>query len=206
MHQEILEKNTGKNLELLGRSKMLDSWYLAGGTGLALAFGHRMSIDLDFFSSKKGSNENMVRELKQLGNFEVETLEEKTLHGIFNGTKMSCIYYPYKMLRNTNEFHGIHIADPIDIACMKISAISSRGTKKDFVDLYYLLQKWSLAEIVAYFEEKYEEIGYNIIHILKSLSYFADADEDPNPIFIEKSHPSWNIIKRTLQREVKKLL
>ncbi len=206
MHQEVLEKNTGKNLELLGRSKIPDNFYLAGGTGLALFFGHRMSIDLDFFSSKKNDNEHIVRELKQMGDFEVETLEDRTLHGIFKGTKVSFIHYPYEMLKKTHAFNGIQIADPIDIACMKISAISSRGTKKDFVDMYYLMQKWSLPEIITYFEEKYAAIGYNMMHILKSLSYFADADEDPDPIFLDKDHPSWIIVKRTLQREVKKLV
>lgn len=206
MHHEVLEKNTGKNLELLGKSKILDNFYLAGGTGLALVFGHRMSIDLDFFSSKKTDNEHIVRELKQMGNFEVETLEERTLHGIFEGTKVSFIHYPYGMLRKMHVFHGIQIADPIDIACMKISAISSRGTKKDFVDLYYLLQKWSLSEIIMYFEEKYADIGYNMMHIFKSLSYFADSDSDPDPLFLDKGHPSWITIKRTIQREVKKLV
>lgn len=206
MHQEILEKNTGKNLEILGKSKIINDFYLAGGTGLALVFGHRISIDLDFFSSKKTDNEYMVRELKKIGNFEVETLEERTLHGTFEGTKLSFMHYPYKLLKKTHAYGNIKIADPIDIACMKISAISSRGAKKDYVDLYYLLQKWSLAEIVAHFEEKYAGIGYNLMHILKSLSYFSDADSDPDPVFLDRGHPSWTAVKRTIQREVKKLV
>lgn len=206
MHQEVLEKNTGKNLEVLGKSKLLDDFYLAGGTGLALAFGHRMSIDLDFFSSKKTDMQHMAKELKRTGNFEVGTLEERTLHGIFKGTRLSLMHYSYKMLRETCTYDNIQIADPIDIACMKISAISSRGTKKDFVDLYYLLEKWSLKEILVYFEEKYETIGYNMMHILKSLSYFGDADNDPDPMFLKKTHPSWVSMKRILQHEVKKLV
>ncbi len=206
MHPEILRKKTGEDLEILGKSRILDQFYLAGGTGLALFYGHRTSLDLDFFSSEKFNAIDIVKALKKEGVMSVNTLESDAVHGTFGDTKLSLLYYPYTILRESSTYGGVQIADPIDIACMKISAISSRGTKKDFVDLFYLLEHHTLREMLGFFEEKYEEIGYNIMHILKSLTYFNDADMDPDPEYIKETSPSWTSVKRRIQLEVKKLV
>lgn len=206
MHSEVLGKTTGKNMEILGASKMLDGFYLAGGTGLALWYGHRISLDLDLFSAEKFNAMSITKALKQQGKLSLDTLENDTVHGDFEGTKLSLLYYPYRILKGPTMYQGIQVADPIDIACMKISAISSRGTKKDFVDLFYILEHYTLAEIIMFFQEKYEDIEYNMIHILKGLTYFSDADMDPDPEFLTKNPPSWNTIKRQIQHETKKLI
>lgn len=206
MHSEILGKSTGKNLEILGKSKILQNFYLAGGTGLALFFGHRRSLDLDFFSSKKFNAIHRAEMLKQQGRFTIETLENDMIHGDFENTKLSLMLYPYRMLKKPTIYGQIKIADPVDIACMKISAISSRGTKKDFVDLFYLLEHYPMRDLLMHFEEKYEKIEYNTLHILKSLTYFQDAENDPEPEFLIKNPPSWTSIKYRIQHEVKKLI
>ena len=193
-------------MEVLGASRILNGFYLAGGTGLALFYGHRMSLDLDFFSREKFNAINVVKALKQQGALSIDTLENDTVHGAFEGTKLSLLWYPYKMLKEPVVYNGIQIANPVDIACMKISAISSRGTKKDFVDLFYILEHYPLAAIIMFFQEKYEDIGYNMIHILKSLTYFHDADMDPEPEFLMKNPPAWTAVKRRIQVEVKKLI
>lgn len=84
----------------------------------------------------------------------------------------------------------------LDIACMKIAAISQRGTKKDFVDLYVLLQKYTLDEMLKAFEKKYTGTSYQKLHILKSLVYFDDAENDPEPDYI--SPIKWEDVKNLL--------
>ena len=89
---------------------------------------------------------------------------------------------------------GVSLADERDIAAMKIQAISSRGTKKDFVDLFVLLKKYSISEIIDFFHSKYKHFNYNKMHILKSLIYFGDAEENQNPEMLAKY--DWKEIKK----------
>ena len=89
------------------------------------------------------------------------------------------------------------LADERDIAAMKILAISDRGSKKDFVDLFVLLKTYSLDNILEFFNEKYKDYNYNMLHILKSLIYFFDADLDPEPIYINPIN--WVEIKKFIK-------
>lgn len=101
------------------------------------------------------------------------------------------------------EYDGVRLADERDIAAMKILAISDRGSKKDFVDLFVLLKKYRLDDILEFFNEKYKEYNYNMLHILKSLVYFFDADEDPEPIYIKPI--IWNEVKISIGKAVDEL-
>jgi hypothetical protein len=102
------------------------------------------------------------------------------------------------------KFGGIKLADERDIAAMKIDAISSRGNKKDFIDLFFLLEKYSLTELIDFFEKKYKDIEYNKLHIFKSLVYFNDAESEPMPIMIKKAE--WETVKEKIKAEVKKMV
>jgi len=102
------------------------------------------------------------------------------------------------------KFGGIKIADEKDIACMKIDAISSRGSKKDFIDLYFLLEKYSLPELISFFEKKYSAIEFNKLHILKSLTYFKDAEDEPMPIMIKNTN--WADVKKKIIKEANKIV
>ena len=94
---------------------------------------------------------------------------------------MSFLHYPYPLLFPTREFEALTVADPRDIACMKVDAIASRGSRRDFVDLYITAQTYGLNEILAWFATKYAGAPYNRIHLLKSLTYFSDAEREPMP-------------------------
>ena len=87
---------------------------------------------------------------------------------------------------------------------MKVLAISDRGSKKDFVDIYFLLKKYSLKEILDFFNKKYASYNYNTMHILKSLVYFVDAEEDADPIYLRPT--DWEEVKNNLQSVVKTYL
>ncbi len=204
MHHETIEKKTRAALELLGSSRLLKDFYLVGGTGLALHLGHRLSYDLDFFSPKEFSPQSMIIKLQEAGHFALDSKDTGTVHGQFGNAKLSLLRYSYPLLFHTTQWLGVAIADPRDIGCMKIDAISSRGTKKDFVDLFFLLKTISLKELLALFEKKYRRVSYNLAHVLKSLVYFEDARLDPEPTMLLPY--SWKEIERTLEREIHTIL
>lgn len=198
MHPETLNKETGIVLNLIKDS--VSEFYLAGGTALALQLGHRISIDLDFFSINDFSTREIADRLKTKGRLEIDSISKDTLNGSLDNVKISFFKYPYKLLFPTKEYNGVALADERDIAAMKILAISDRGNRKDLVDLFVLLKTYSLNDILKFFNEKYKEYNYNMLHILKSLVYFFDADLDTEPVYI---HPiSWTEVKKVIKNVV----
>jgi hypothetical protein len=180
---------------------MAKKLYLAGGTALAIQLGHRKSIDLDFFSGEKFSVPVLKKKLSMIGKFSLDFEEEQTLSGSLDGVKVSFFHYDYKLLFPLVSFSGVKIADERDIAAMKIDTVSARGGKKDFIDLYFLLENYSLAELFDMFEKKYSDIKYNKLHILKSLAFFEDAESDPMPEMIKKM--KWEEMKKDISRKIK---
>jgi len=204
MSQEILSKKTKTNLETLKEENALRDFYLAGGTGLALQLKHRLSLDLDFFTKKEIDTKILIQKIKKLGRFSIEKEDEDSLIGRFKGTRISFLKYDYPCLFSFKDFQGIKVADSRDIGCMKISAIASRGSKKDFIDLFFICQKIiSLEKLLKLFAKKYKSVNYNIMHILKSLVYFEDAEKDPMPKMIIPI--SWKEIKEFFKKEVKEI-
>ena len=201
MHEEVLEQKAKLTFDKIADTKTISGFYLAGGTALALQFGHRESIDLDWFSEKPFSIKNLKRELKDLGNFKINSEEKDTLNCVLDDVKLSFFEYPYNILFPLIDYKRIKVADYRDIACMKLEAISSRGSKKDFVDLYFLLETISLTEFLKLFDKKYKGTEYNKLHLLKSLIYFKDAEEEPMPKMIEKI--SWKEVKVAILKKVK---
>lgn len=181
MHEHILDTRTKKNLGLLSRQDFIAHFYLAGGTACALHLGHRTSDDLDFFSAQDLTYYPIQNSLRNKGHFIVDYSDSQTLVGRFNETKVSFFTYFYPLIGESIDLLNITISSLMDIGCMKVDAISSRGSKRDFVDLYFILKKfnWSLKEFFKCFEKKYGRGNYNVVHILKSLVYFDDADMDP---------------------------
>lgn len=161
--------------------------YLAGGTAVALHLGHRFSDDLDFFE-RHGMNLFAVRKnLSTLGSFSVTDQKEDTLVGAWKDVKFSLFNYPYKLLEKPFLFEKIPVASLTDIALMKLDAISSRGTKRDFIDIFWIASHSgkNLLDYVRLMKKKYGQ-DYSIEHLIKSLSYFEDAEKDPPPRTIKK--------------------
>ena len=201
MSQEIISKETKDSLEILKRSGLLNDFYLAGGTALALQANHRFSDDLDFFTQKEFNPEILLQKIKGLGSFSVEKLEELTLIGIFNKTKISFLGYNYPLLKSLKEIEGTDVADISDVGCMKLSAICSRAAKKDFIDLFFIIKQIPLKELLILFQTKYAEVNFNQTHLLKSLTYFEDAENNPMPEMIIPV--SWGEVKRELEKAIK---
>lgn len=190
-------------LELLKKImaiQSLNDFVLVGGTALALRFGHRKSIDLDLFTPNSFDPQQLVLGLRENNiEFEVTGIAENTLNILSYGILVDFIKYGYPNIRNINNVESIRLISIEDIACMKLSAITNRGSKKDFYDLYYLLKKYSLKQLFGFYREKYDQSEY--FHIIKSLVYFEDAENDPDPVIFDDI--SWPHIKQSIQSNVK---
>lgn len=203
MFEETISKQTKENLGILGKSKLLKNAYLAGGTALALQIGHRVSYDLDFFTDKKFRAQIFLKKISQIKSYHHERIGWGTILGKLGDVKFSVFYYDYPLLKKTIQFKNINVASIHDIAAMKIAAVSERGTKRDFIDLYFILQKFTLPEILDFYNQKYKKLSSNLIHIKKSLVYFVDAEEEEIPKMLKQI--SWNEVKLFFQKEIIKL-
>lgn len=200
-HREAITAPMAGTLEILERQGVLTEFYLAGGTALALQLGHRRSVDLDFFTPER-FEEGVL--LQRLDGFSLTARDRQTLHGEISGTKVSFLGYEYPVLFPQTSFLGVSVADPRDIACMKISAITSRGARRDFIDLYAAAQPHGLAELLRLFHQKYARVNYSWLHVLKSLTYFEDADKEPMPEMLAPI--TWAEVKSFFLREAPPLL
>ena len=185
-HPEVLSPEVRATIEQLSVQRALDRFYLAGGTALALQWGHRTSVDLAFFMSDTMNEDLLLGSLQELPEITVISKAPETLHLHVGATKVSFLAYHYPVLFPLNKYLDVSVADPRDIGAMKLSAIAARGTKRDFVDLYVLSERYGLVELVNVFEQKFVQAGYNRVHVLKSLTYFADADKEPMPHMLQQ--------------------
>jgi len=193
MHEEILAQPTANLFRKLSSYPWISEFYLAGGTALALHLGHRMSVDLDFFSTAMFDESVLIEKLLPVGDLEVFQKSMHSVTGSIDGVKYSFLGYTYPLLNKGTEFRGIAIASIEDIACMKLDALSSRGTKRDFVDVYFICKQMPLEKLIELFERKYASVRFNILHLKKSLVYFDDAESDAMPIML---HPvTWDEVK-----------
>ena len=199
-HGETITAATEETLIVLRNSTILGDAYLAGGTGLALQFGHRRSLDLDFFVRELFDEDGLLQRIQVLPGFALVAKSPHTLHATIHETKVSFLGYVYPLLFPAAPFLGVPVADTRDIACMKMSAIASRGSKRDFVDLYEACRRFDLADLLNLFARKFAATRYNRIHLLKSLVYFADAEKDPLPHMLTPL--DWAEVKRFFLREV----
>ena len=200
MFPGTLPDDTQNSLAILGKSKILDSAYLAGGSSLALQLGHRRSLDFDFFSKKEFDVKEIKKKLNKVGKYEKETETPKTMVGKFNNIKFSYFYYPYPLIKTTTKFLDINLASKEDIAAMKLVAITDRGTKKDFIDLYFLANRcFSFEEMFEFYNEKYKLLSSNLFTLIKSLQFYYDADNKEMPEMIEKV--DWEKVKEFFRRE-----
>ncbi|HAV15611.1 MAG TPA: hypothetical protein DCX25_04760 [Candidatus Pacebacteria bacterium] len=178
MFTETVSPETKRILALLAKEPFVRKYYLAGGTVLALHYGHRISYDLDFFSQTPEEKHIIVDRLTALGKVFIKQNDQGTFNGILDDVKISFFIYPYHLLKPTTRVLDVETASSLDCACMKLDAIGSRGLKRDFYDLYMILHEYTLDELLHAFKEKYKTASTDPFHVLRSLTYFIDAEED----------------------------
>lgn len=207
-HYETLPRRTKEALDFLSEEKWLkkSNWYLAGGTALALYTGHRKSLDLDFFTQKKDFDEKkLIARFINNKNWETSVEEKNTIYGELFKAKVSFVAYPFFIPKLEFIWHkSIKVLQSKDIAVMKITAISQRGRKRDFFDLYWYAKNIEpLEEIIKKLPAQYPTVAHNYHHILKNLVYFKDADSDPEPkVYFDAN---WKKVKDFFNKEIPKI-
>lgn len=205
-HEKVLPAKTKKALAFLSKQSWLkkSKWYLAGGTALALQLGHRQSEDLDFFLPETGFFQAPLIKKFPKAAFKPGFLAEGTVYATLFGGKISFIAYPFFVPKQPPRWYGAaRVLAPRDIAIMKIIAISQRGRKRDFLDLYWYIKHFeSLGELFNSLPVQYPVVSHNYHHIFKSLMFFDDAEKDNMPpLFIDVS---WKEIKNYFNQETPK--
>lgn len=202
MHPKVLSREAWSLIRRLVEAETLDGWTLAGGTGLALQLGHRISEDLDFFRPDPFDPELLLADLATAGEVAVQSRSERTLHVVIEGVRLSFLHAQAQLLFPGTAYRGLVLADVRDIAVMKLVAIGGRGSRKDFVDLYVHLKAMSggLEELFALLRRRFAGIDYNEYHLQKSLVFFDDAESEPMPRMLEEL--SWESVKEFLVDEV----
>ena len=201
LHLNTIDNITFDLLKTLFSKEYLDNFALAGGTSLALQIGHRKSIDIDLFSFGESNTQEISLFLEN--DFTDITIRRTTpifIFALINQVKCDFVKYSnHPVLNPCFTEQGIRMYSKEDIAAMKLNAICGRGTKKDFYDIYSLLQSYSLKEILGFYDTKYK--SDNSWMALRSLQYFEDAEENSEPVLMQK-FPAWNKIKEFLISEV----
>ncbi|MEO8761752.1 MAG: nucleotidyl transferase AbiEii/AbiGii toxin family protein [Bacteroidia bacterium] len=191
-------------LEIIANQPCLKDFYLVGGTSLALQIGHRLSVDLDFFTSDKKNITDIESELLFLDGFKLSSKNNYALFAEFKGVKVDILNYPYKFISEPIKHNGITLCNKEDICAMKLKTAMNRGAKKDFYDIYFLLQEYTLTQMFELFEKKYTNIEPNAI--IRSLTYFEDAEESETPVLLKEVSLTWEKVKQTIISETRKIV
>lgn len=182
--------------------------YLAGGTALALMLGHRESIDFDWFSPTMFDTEEVAKSLAEIGQLRIAETKRGTFHGFVDGIQVTWLYYPNPLLDElitVSAVPGLRLASLTDIAVMKWAALSSRGSRKDFIDLYFIGQAGlEIKSLIPLLAKKFPDSNINYYHMIKSLSYFDDAEHEAWPVMHKPVE--WEEIKAFFRQEQKLLL
>lgn len=203
LHREVLGLNQAKALERLAPVTLAQGFYLAGGTALALRFGHRQSLDLDWFTASTfGNAMKLVERIRASGiDLEATTLDEGTVHGSLMSVPTTFLDYPYRRIAPLGRAReGYRLASLDDLATMKLSAIVDRGAKKDFIDVYALVREHKpLHELIRLYLRRFRLSDPG--HVLTAMSYFADAEAMPLPVM--RWNVTWTEVKAYLQQSVR---
>jgi hypothetical protein len=167
---------------------------LVGGTSLALQMGHRISIDIDLFGASEIDEDLFLEVLKKYGTVQVIKKSKNILICSVNGVKVDFVNYQYRLLESPLLEENIRLVKKKDIAAMKVNAVAGRGSIKDFIDIYFLLNEFSIKEMIGFYLQKYPDGSEFMVR--KSLTYFDDADNEEAPILFHDI--SWSEIKKTI--------
>lgn len=202
-HPEVLTAPQLEALGAMGPTMTEAQFYLAGGTALAIRLGHRLSVDLDWFTREPFPDPMLLaQQLRDSGiPLVTQSVARGTLHATVNGVRVSLLEYRYPLLSPSIEWpeHSCSLLSLDDVGCMKLSAISQRGARKDFVDLHALIRHHRpLAELLELYRKKFNV--EDVAHVLFALAYFDDAEREPMPEMIWDV--DWPTLKEELEAEI----
>lgn len=199
LHLQTLDAGTQSLLQRLMKDPNLQQMRLVGGTALALQIGHRKSIDLDLFGRLPIDQRELSLIMSAFGNVTPIQNSEHIHVYLIDGVKVDIVNYSYPWLQPFINEDDWRLANLQDIAAMKLSAITGRGSKKDFIDIYFLLQHFRLQDMLDFYQQKYRD-GATFL-VLKSLGYFEDAEKDAMPDMIMEA--DWTAVKSAIRLAIK---
>lgn len=200
LQYQTLTESTLALLRELMRLPELKAFFLVGGTNLSLKLGHRISVDLDLFTDMPFDSDTLLRTLE--GKFPDLIIIRHTPGAVLayiQKVKVDFIVYEYDLLQPVEEIDGIRFVSLPDVAAMKVNAVSRRGVKKDFWDIAELLDHFSLEQMFQFFKKKHK--ATDVGHLVRSMVYFADAEESESPLTLKKN--TWAEVKKKIERKVR---
>lgn len=195
LYKETVEPATLGLLTELMTLPELEQFRLVGGTALSLLLGHRASIDLDLFTDEPFDSD--LINFKLSGNFQFfskERTSPRLLFTYINNVKVDFVHTFEKFTFASNNIEGIRFASLEEIIALKLNAIAGRGAKKDFWDLHELLEHFSFDQMFSFYQARYP--NNSTIMIIKSITYFVEADLDSDPYSFKKL--KWDKIKKDI--------
>ncbi len=199
---KTIDKSTLELLKKIQKNDLFKDLRLVGGTSLALQIGHRISVDLDLFGIIPEKKLEITTALNTI--WEVKTIHFTKNIAIYSidGIKVDIVNYPYPWLEKEIIDDELLLANKMDIAAMKLAAITGRGSKKDFIDIFFLLQEYSFKQMLEFYNQKYAD-GSTFL-VLKSMAYFENADEELMPRMLKNI--AWDEVKETIKNTVQEYI
>lgn len=183
LHREVLPPHSISLLQRLSKIEVLSSFMLCGGTAVALHLGHRYSEDFDLFTPKSFDVEVLATEVNAIAARQVtdERRSRNTWHGIIDGVHVSCIRQVGIPLSSEGCVDGMPLASLETLAALKLNAVAGRGERKDFIDVFSIcrVSSWAVADLMRVSSRLMPSM--NDAHLLRSLTYFDDAEKTPMP-------------------------
>ena len=200
LHHDAIPPAVKRLLLDLAPNPALSGLALGGGTSLALRFGHRISVDLDFFTPDPFQPDELAASLAALKP-EIIASARNSLTTVAAGVKLDFLRHAYPLLAPVEVIDGIAMLSLEDVAAMKLNAVSNRGSKKDFYDVAELLTRFDLATLLSFFSAKY--VSSDPFAVIRSLAWFEDAEPEPDPIPLKGA--TWESVKREVSEALSKL-
>jgi predicted nucleotidyltransferase component of viral defense system len=203
-HWEALTDKTLQAFRLVAKLNLIQRFYLAGGTGLALHLGHRFSVDLDFFSQEPDSvgpeERAQLHEALDDPNLTITYDKDTTFMATWQNVGISFFrLQQYPLVRPVFRLENVLVASIEEIGAMKLAAIIDRGTRKDLVDLFFILQRTSLEELFRVAAMKYAKVRTFAVSATRALAYFEDAEALPMPRMLDRT--PWRKMKTFLEHQ-----
>jgi hypothetical protein len=192
---ELIEQATFELIQQLQNFSELKEFYLVGGTALTLQFGHRNSVDIDLVSTKDFLDSTIINFLRTKFTIDLVYNKPNSIICIINGVKVDFIKHDYPIIEQIITEEGIRMLSPQDICAMKLNAIQNSGQRlKDFIDIYFLLEHFSIKQMLEFYSKKYPIM--NPVIALRAITYFDNIDPNIDPPKLVTPLPLEKIKKR----------
>lgn len=197
---DAVPKPVATLLEQLGSHRALAQFALGGGTSLALRFAHRLSVDLDYFTTTEFQPQELFEAL-DLNGATILSLSKNTLSLDAGGVKIDLLRHAYPEVAPIDRIDVQPLVSLPDLTAMKLNAIANRGSKKDFYDVVELLKYYPLTTMLGYFSKKYANT--DPFAVVRSLVWFEEAEQEPDPIPLLGQ--TWEWVMQTVTNAVRDL-